>query len=252
MQVLSKLLRQSAVALGIVTFTSGSSLAQEFPILEAVRFDDTELEEALVSAPHWLRGLQYVSQRSERLPRLMTFLPDDFGGGLICIQATTINGRYAAIGEYDAPASMAGKAVELEYSTDFPEVWSQSLPKDSGVIVSVGGCDTSPTAPDALLLPSILNGAGSVTRTAQDKVTLVVNIHARAAQEVLATLETSEGAVQLACEKLDTDDAIEFNFTCTTTIGADVTGLTELKHRKISRGREKEGPVASILLPRFE
>lgn len=236
----------------MVTFTSLHGVAQEFPVLEPSRFVDDERENALVSAPHWLRGLQFVSLRSERLPRLVTFLPNNFGGGVICVEATTIDGRYATIAEYNVPVDMAKQAAELKYPTDFPEIWSLSSLEDSGVVVSVGGCDDSPAEAVPVLLPSVLNGVGSLKRTAQNEVTLVINIHARAAQEVLASLETSSGMINSTCHKLDVEEAIEFNFTCTAKIGVGETGLVEFRHRKISKGREKEGPTARILLPRFE
>ncbi len=222
--------------------------AQDIPVIAPTRFQDIPEEEGFVAAPNWMVGLHLMSARAERVPRLLTFLPDNFVGGVLCVEAITIDGRFAATAQYDVAANWAGQGVELEYPTAFPNIWSRSSLADSGVVVSIGACEKRAT-PEAQVLPSVLNGLGAVDRTTDGEVTLVFNIHARKTSELLARLNTGAGTLSVPCEKLETLDAIKFNFTCRVTLPQEATGIGVFEYTRLNNGRARDGHPAQIVLP---
>lgn len=235
----------------ISTMTPVLVMGQDLQTVSPNYFEDVDRGEALISAPHWLRGAFFEAEPSGKSPRLLAFLPQPNSYGVLCVEATTINGRYEATAEYDVESSKGGSVVELAYNTGFPEVWANSSAQNSGVVISTGACDEMASETETVILPSVLNGVENIKRTAAGETVLILNLHARGAQEVTGNLAYRDASVEVECGRLDPDTAIEFNFTCKAMLPPDASGRAEFNFKKISRGREVDGPTAFIDIPEF-
>ncbi|MEP1538806.1 MAG: hypothetical protein ABJQ34_20790 [Paracoccaceae bacterium] len=233
------------------------ALAQNTVAILPESFVETKSSESLVSVPFWLRGLQFASAPSGIRPSLQVAFPNELGEKSVCLQATTIDGRLLATGQYRFEKSssglQAGSMVELKYPTDFPEIWSVSTALNSGLVLSEGACAAPITTQKrSRLLPVVFNGVREIQRNADDSVALLIAIHARNTQELLATLTTPKGKAKTSCTKIESTEAIQFNFLCEAAIPGQTSGLAELSVIRINRGREASALRASILLPAIQ
>ncbi len=222
--------------------------AQDIPLLTDPDFQDIPEEEGLIAAPDWLVGLHFQSAQAERRPTVLTFVPAIGPTEVVCLEATTIDGRFAAKGQYATSKSMQGW-IELAYTTSFANVWSNASVDNSGVVASSGPCGDAAT-PATVLYPAVLNGGlADVARDGVGNSTLVLNMHARKTSEIEASMTLNAVKLPVSCHKLDRSDAIKFNFTCTVSVPKGANGEATFRYTRLYKGRSRPGETGRIFLP---
>ncbi len=229
------------------------ALSQDMTAVEPQKFIDTERDQGLISVPYWLRGLHFAAVPSPSRPVLLLMAPESWANTTICANATTINGRYLVEGQYVLPDSIGNSMIELRYPTDFKEVWSRSTLRNSGIVLSEGDCEMPvTTGTGSTLVPVVFNGLDTLERDAQDRVILILNIHARRTQEILANLHVNNTTIKADCAKIESVDAIQFNFTCKLALPAGAAGAAAFDVTRLNKGRKAPLLSANIILPDLE
>lgn len=232
------------------SFFALAAFAQNTLVIEPDTFLDTKRDQGLISVPYWLRGLHFEAIASKSRPVLLIIAPKIWANRKICANATTINGRYLVVGQYQLPNVVGEGMTELAFPTDFPKTWSQSNVVNSGIVVSEGACET-PIASGAgsRLVPAVFNGQSELKRDAENRTLLVMNIHARNTQELRVTVQFTDMPQTVNCSKIVTRDAIQFNFTCNIAVPANASGETQLTVTRLNKGRMAPTLSAKIILP---
>lgn len=226
------------------------ALSQEATAVEPQKFTDTEREQGLISVPYWLRGLHFAAAASPSRPVLLMMVPETWANKTICANATTINGRYLVEGQYVLPGGNGKSMTELKYPTDFKEIWSRSTLQNSGIVLSEGSCETPLTSgTGSNLVPVVFNGLNTLERDTDNRAILVINIHARRTQELLANLHVNDTAIKADCAKIDGADAIQFNFSCRLALPTGATGASSFEVTRLNKGRKAPLLRANIILP---
>jgi hypothetical protein len=227
-----------------------ATTAQDQPLarltpLPGVR--DVERPEALISASHWMRGLYMAAEPGELRPHLVSVVPDAWRGSTLCVRAVTINGRYEFTAEYPVPPDWSqGPAAEFDYPTAFDTAWSAATPNNSGVAISRGACTVQDTGPSEYI-PALWNSSAT-DLVGSDGGKLVVNLHARSAQEVVAKARLADTDLPVQCHAVDQPDAAQFNFTCTIDVPSGSTGEIVFDYVRLNNGRKSDTRSAHFLL----
>ncbi|MGH1466908.1 MAG: hypothetical protein ACRBBQ_16270 [Cognatishimia sp.] len=224
--------------------------AQESQPIKPETFVDTELRQGLISAPFWLRGLQFASNASKTRPVLFFMAPSDWANKTICANATTIDGRLLTTGQYQLPEVLGKEMTELAYPTEFPETWSGSTFDNSGLVLSEGACETQlSTDVSSRMVPVVFNGQHNLKRDAQNRRMLMLNIHARNTQELKLTLSVNDTSLVANCHKIVSNDAIQFNFKCKLGVPNNASGEANLVAIRLNKGRRAPPLKAVIIIP---
>lgn len=218
------------------------------PIEETVH--DIERPEPLISASRWLRGLYLSTVSAGERPRLVGIMPASWAGTTICVRAVTNDGRYEFSAEYAVTADATARRTELGYPTAFASAWSNATASDSGVTIGAGSCSGGRPDDAQIFIPARWNGDEQSLEDGNRK--LVVNLHGRSAQEVVATATMGTNALDLTCSKVSVTDASQFNFTCTILVQADAEGTMVFEYRRLSDGRVSEPRQAIFYLATTE
>lgn len=233
---------------------AGSTLAQSELAVMPESFEEYRSDESLISVPHWLRGLQFAAETALLRPKLQLIPPLGWGHQRICVNATTIDGQFVATGQYQLPALGSalseGEMIELSYPTKFPDTWSASTATNAGIVLSEGQCQTpTTTGAGSRLVPAVFNGSSALKRDSEDRLVLVVAIHARNTQELRASLTYPGGEVPAACSKITAADAIQFNFVCELAVPKIVSGEAGLSVTRLNGGRQAPVLRARVVIP---
>ncbi len=232
-----------------LNLATAQAMSQESPRLLADSFDEVERQASLIYVPTWLRGLHLAAQISPHRPRLVAYTPSNWAGHTICADATTIDGRYVVKGQYTLPVEWTPHPTELDYPTKFPDPWSKTDPLASGVLISQGACSSMNDGAEHAAIPAILNGRENLQRDTENRPQLVVKLHARDTQEVVATLSFGDHALDANCEKFERPDATQFNFICRIALPQNLSGAAHFDFIRLNGGRSSKSRGASIIVP---
>lgn len=243
-------------AVSLATFSATAS-AQDILTIKADWFEETRSKESLISVPYWLRGVQYASEPTELRPKLQLVPPAGLSDEKLCLNATTIDGRFSIEGEYRLPPELgllnAGDPIELSYPTKFPKTWSDVTKAKTSIVLFEGECATTVTSgQSSRIVPAVFNGSTDLQTVADDRISLMFAIHARNTQELGVSLSIGADQFGVSCTKIASSDAIQFNFNCISDIPAAASGDAELAVTRLSGGREAPKWRAQLLLPRLQ
>ncbi|TJZ88624.1 hypothetical protein FA743_19935 [Paracoccus gahaiensis] len=179
-------------------------------------------------------GVQVQFQAADG-PRLIGYLPAEWGGEMACIHVVSVDGRYEAYGNYPVPASWQGGAAALTFVTGYSALL-RGVPADGiGVMVARGPCGQGKADELSVVLWN--------TRDAP-AVDIIVNSFN--ADEVFAYVDEQTAPVR--CERLELESTIAFDRKCRID-PADRAGPTDITIYRLKDGKPSEPTSVVVWFP---
>ncbi|MEL7344620.1 MAG: hypothetical protein AAFN59_07145, partial [Pseudomonadota bacterium] len=214
-------------------------------------------ERTLISKPGWLRGLHVIGDDLPRnaRPRIEAFVPSAWAGGKICARMTTMVGTYDAGHEYDIPRDWTAERANLLYEGAQRRLVSSITPEEGGIAVERGPCFSDDTPSEQEFTANFWNDVSEPILNDNGLGELRLNMNIARADELspTAVLGTSRDPLSVTCRRLETPDAIAFNYRCQILltpkqIDAAATQSIIFSYTRIYRDRESAPRVARIFV----
>jgi hypothetical protein len=234
--------------------------AQDILPLEGLVVSETDPERTLISKPNWLRGLHVIGSNlpEQQRPQIEAVMPENWLGTTICARITTIVGDYTALVEFKVPDEMVTRRARLKFSTSYQDMITSISPNNSGITLERGACIGDEREDNPEYTVNFWNEGALTGEDADQDVELMLNMNIARADELLVTavLQGSDAPpVELghSCARINSPDALAYNFRCSVTIPAGLMpthsdATIKFDYERLYRGRVSAPRSAMIFI----